>query len=84
MQSSCWKQPVDELQSVALRGGVPVSSISKKHHYLMIREIGSRDWMRSTHGRKIEKAMEYNGEGHSIAILSEQHWFEQLSQGAQA
>ena len=64
---------------VVSRGGVPVSSISKKLHYLVIGEIGSRDWMHSTHGRKIEKAMEYNGEGHSIAILSEQHWFEQLA-----
>lgn len=64
---------------VASRGGVPVSSINKKLHYLVIGEIGSRDWMHSTHGRKIEKAMEYNGAGHSIAILSEQHWFDQLS-----
>lgn len=64
---------------VASRGGVPVSSINKKLHYLVIGEIGSRDWMHSTHGRKIEKAIEYNEAGHSIVILSEQRWFEQLS-----
>jgi hypothetical protein len=40
--------------------------------------------MQSTHGRKIEKAMEHKGEGHRIAMLSEQHWYEQLSKGAQA
>jgi NAD-dependent DNA ligase len=63
---------------VIAKGGLATGSITKKLHYLVIGEIGSRDWMHSTHGRKIEKAIEYNEAGHSIAILSEQHWFEQL------
>lgn len=65
---------------VTAKGGLATGSITKKLHYLVIGEIGSRDWLHSTHGRKIEKAIEYNEAGHSIAILSEQHWFEQLSQ----
>jgi hypothetical protein len=40
----------------------------------VIGEIGSRDWIHSTHGRKIEKAMDYNGRGCRIAIVGEQHW----------
>ena len=64
---------------VVSKGGLATGSITKKLHYLVIGEIGSRDWMHSTHGRKIEKAIEYNEAGHSIAILSEQHWFEHLS-----
>lgn len=64
---------------VIAKGGLATGSITKKLHYLVIGEIGSRDWMHSTHGRKIEKAIEYNEAGHSIAILSEQHWFEQLT-----
>jgi hypothetical protein len=46
--------------------------------YLIIGEIGSRDWIHSTHGRKIEKALEHNAGGARIAIIGEQHWFEQL------
>jgi NAD-dependent DNA ligase len=63
---------------VIAKGGSSVSTITKKLHYLVIGEIGSRDWLHSTHGRKIEKAIEYNEAGTKIHILSEQHWYEQL------
>ena len=68
-----------ESQIVA-KGGTPSSTITKKLNYLVIGEIGSRDWMHSTHGRKIEKAIAYNDDGGAIAIVGERHWFEHLAQ----
>lgn len=64
---------------VSAKGGSPSGTITKKLHYLVIGEVGSRDWRHSTYGRKIEKAIEYNDSGGRIAILGEQHWFEQLN-----
>lgn len=55
------------------RGGA-IASVSKKLDYLVIGEIGSRDWIHSTHGRKIEKAVELRNGGARLAIVSERHW----------
>ena len=67
-------------QQIIEQGGTLATGITKKLNYLVIGEIGSRDWLHSTHGRKIEKAIGYNDDGGGIAILGEQHWFEQLHQ----
>lgn len=67
-----------EAQVVA-RGGRAVSSITRKLNYLVIGELGSRDWMHSTHGRKIEKAVSYRDDGVALRILSEQHWYEHIT-----
>ena len=64
-------------QQVVTRGAA-VGSVSRKLDFLVIGEIGSRDWIHSTHGRKIEKAIEINSTGGEIAIVAEQHWHEQL------
>jgi NAD-dependent DNA ligase len=42
--------------------------------YLVLGEIGSRDWVHSTHGRKIERAVELREEGRAIHIISEVQW----------
>jgi NAD-dependent DNA ligase len=54
--------------------GAQIGVISQGLDYLVIGEIGSRDWIHSTHGRKIEKAIDYNGRGCHIAMVAEQHW----------
>jgi len=54
--------------------GARVGAITKDLSYLVIGEVGSRDWIHSTHGRKIEKAVDYKERGHGIAIVTEQHW----------
>lgn len=64
---------------VRSRNGIPSSVITKKLHYLVIGEIGSRDWLHSTHGLKIQKAVDYRSAGVSLHIISEKHWYEQLS-----
>lgn len=60
------------------RGGLPSNNVTKRLHYLIIGDLGSRDWVQSTHGRKIEQALEYTREGTGLAIISEEHWFKSL------
>lgn len=42
--------------------------------YLVIGDLGSRDWIHSTSGRKIERAIEIRSQGHPIKLIAEQHW----------
>jgi NAD-dependent DNA ligase len=60
-------------EQVATRGA-HCCAITRELNYLVIGDIGSRDWIHSTHGRKIEKALEYNERGCSIGIIGEQYW----------
>jgi NAD-dependent DNA ligase len=66
-------------QQVLARGGIPKSSITKKLHYLVIGEIGSRDWLHSTHGRKIETAMTLKQDGADLLVIGERHWHSSIS-----
>ncbi|WP_447639547.1 BRCT domain-containing protein [Pandoraea norimbergensis] len=59
---------------VSARGGVPADGITKKLNYLVIGEIGSRDWLHSTYGTKIKKAVEYAQTGVPLVIVTEEHW----------
>lgn len=61
-------------QEVLIRGGVVKGTPSKKTRYLVIGDIGSRDWMHSSFGRKIEKAVSLREQGTGLNIISEQHW----------
>jgi NAD-dependent DNA ligase len=60
------------------RGGTILSTVTADTNYLVIGTIGSRDWLHSTHGRKIEKAMALAEQGHPIALISEEHWADHL------
>lgn len=62
------------------RGGVVQSTVTNETDYLIIGNIGSTDWLHSTHGRKIEKAVSLVEQGLSIAIISEEHWADHLLQ----
>ncbi len=57
-------------------GGAVKTSVSKKIDFLVIGVIGSRDWVHTSYGRKIEYAMQLRQEGHGLAIVSEDHWVE--------
>lgn len=63
---------------VERRGGQPASGITKKLNYLVVGDVGNENWLHSTHGRKIEKAIGYNSAGGRIAIVGEEHWFAHL------
>lgn len=56
------------------RGGLIGGSVSKKIHYLVVGSIGNDQWLHSTYGTKIKKAVELRDSGVPIAIISEDHW----------
>lgn len=71
--------PREKCESEVLsRGGTCASSITKKTNYLVIGSFGSRDWIQTSYGRKIEKAVEYRANGCPLAIVAEYHWIESL------
>lgn len=59
---------------ITARGGSIAANPTRRVDYLVVGAIGSRDWIHSTHGRKIEKAVDLRRHGHSIRIVSEGHW----------
>lgn len=65
-------------QQIMDRGRIASGTITKKLNYLVIGDIGNENWLHSTHGRKIEKAIEYNAAGGNILIVGEEHWYGHL------
>jgi hypothetical protein len=60
--------------AIESRGGTSGAFPTKKTRYLIIGDIGSRDWKHSNCGTKIEKAIQLRDEGYPLAIVSERHW----------
>lgn len=60
------------------RGGVIGNSVSKKVHFLVVGSVGNDQWLHSSYGTKIKKAVELRNSGVPIAIISETHWQEVL------
>lgn len=60
-------------------GGKVLPDMRRDVHYLVIGDIGSASWMHSTHGRKIERAVELRDSGAGLAIISEAHLIKMLS-----
>jgi NAD-dependent DNA ligase len=60
-------------------GGIAFDNVSKKSRYLVIGSRVSPDWAHTSYGRKIERAVEMQTEGHAIFIISEKRWLEALS-----
>lgn len=52
-------------------GGESNSSVNKTVDYLVIGTLASRDWLYTSHGRKIEKALLLKREGSAIKIITE-------------
>ncbi len=61
-------------REVTRLGGFCESTITKRTNYLVIGTFGSRDWVHTSFGRKIEKAVEYRDAGRPLAIVNEDHW----------
>ncbi len=67
--------PRKECESLIVeRGGQIGGSVSKKINYLVVGSIGNDQWLHSTYGTKIKKAVELRESGVPIAIISEEHW----------
>jgi hypothetical protein len=69
--------------AVVQRGGHCSSSVSKKVDFVVIGELCSRDWLYSSHGTKIQKAVEYRDQRNvPIAIVPEDVWVAALETAA--
>lgn len=67
--------PRKDCEAVVIHhGGQIGSGVSKKIHYLVVGTIGNDQWLHSSYGTKIQKAVELRDSGASISIVSEQHW----------
>ncbi|ALI03177.1 NAD-dependent DNA ligase [Pseudomonas sp. FW306-02-F02-AA] len=67
--------PRKDCESLILeRGGLIGGSVNKKVHYLVVGSIGNDQWLHSSYGTKIKKAVELRESGVPIAIVSEEHW----------
>lgn len=63
--------------AVTDRGG-EAGSLRRDTRFLVIGEYASDDWIHSTYGRKIEKAVGMRDAGVPIHIVSEAHWRDAL------
>lgn len=70
-RSSCEAQ-------VEKRGGYSLSAISGRLNYLVIGTLISPDWKYSTHGKKIEGAVDLRKKGGDLMIISEDQWIDAL------
>lgn len=61
-------------RQVASLGATAESGVTKRTRYLVIGTFGSRDWVQTSFGRKIELAVQYRDAGIPIAIVGEDHW----------
>ncbi len=60
--------------AIAERQGLCENRITEQTRYLIIGSAGSRDWIHTSWGRKIEKAVEYRDRGIPIIISDEETW----------
>ncbi|MEV3833537.1 BRCT domain-containing protein [Aeromonas allosaccharophila] len=62
-----------EQQAKAL-GASPVKGVTTHLNVLVIGSLASRDWMFTSHGRKIEAAIKAKEKGQDIQIINEEDW----------
>ena len=65
-------------KAVAERGGTAKGNVTTDLQYLVIGTLASRDWAHSSHGRKIEKALDLQKKGHPLLIIAEEQWVQFL------
>ena len=46
--------------------------------YLIVGTLNSRDWIYQSFGRKIEKAKEYQKQGHKVKVITEEQWLSNI------
>lgn len=65
-------------QTTRERGGTIVKNVTRSLDYLVIGSLASRDWRYTSHGTKIEKALDLNDRGAGIAIVMEDSWLKAM------
>lgn len=61
-------------REVSRLGAFCDDAVTKRTDYLIIGTFGSRDWVHSSFGRKIQKAVDYRAQGQRLAIVAEDRW----------
>lgn len=67
--------------AIESRGGAVAGAVSGRTNYVIVGEVGSRDWVHSSYGRKIQYAVELRAQGGYVAIVPERHWATSLAIG---
>ncbi len=62
------------VRAVTVRGGIAQERVSMDLDYLVVGTMTSEDWIHSTFGRKIEKAVEFRDRGRKVRIVGENQW----------
>jgi len=65
-------------QAIREREGIIIPRVRTDLNYLVIGTLASREWAHTSHGRKIEKAIDYKKKGCPIFIVSEEQWIQYL------
>ena len=65
-------------QEIDLRGGINAKSVTKSLNYLVLGTYVTDSWAHENFGRKIERAMEYRDDGTPLAIITEEHWADEI------
>lgn len=66
-------------ETIVEMGASVVSGPTQETDYLVIGEFCSPDWVHTTFGRSIERAIELRDQGHAIKLVSERHWVDALA-----
>lgn len=61
-------------------GAICAPNVTRQTTYLVIGTFGSRDWVHTPFGRKIEQAVKYRAAGVRLAIVAEEHWVTALEE----
>jgi NAD-dependent DNA ligase len=59
---------------IQARGGIIANGVTKELDYLLIGTVASRDWLHSSSGTKIEKAVKFRDSGCRVRIVAEEYW----------
>ncbi|HEY9512667.1 MAG TPA: BRCT domain-containing protein [Rhodanobacter sp.] len=62
------------VEAIQSHGGIVRAAVSKTVRFLIVGEIGSRDWKHSSFGRKIEEAVALRSAGVGLCVLPERYW----------
>ncbi|MFT7140055.1 MAG: hypothetical protein ACJAYE_000405 [Candidatus Azotimanducaceae bacterium] len=71
---------VDCEDTILEMGGDIVDMPSSDTDFLVIGELCSPEWVHTTFGRSIERAVELREGGSNICIISEEHWVDALAE----
>ena len=66
------------VQFIESLGGIIIEAPRQSGCVLVVGDLASRDWIHSTHGRKIETAVALRERGHPVSIIPERHWYDTL------